>query len=192
MKRNGTATIEQAVGLFDQEKYQEAFAAFVDIYQQSMDDQDKQRILKILEEAYYIPNIEELHINYEKNVGLLKKYPYVWEKVFRSFEELSVQLFPVSDDVFYCYDLEGNCFSRESAPKSREQMRYFFENLDQPLQVKDEDNFYNLTFLNDNVRASEDFAGDNHIYLMYSSWGPLVRLMQTCDLEPLKAPSLRE
>lgn len=64
-------------------------------------------------------------------------------------------------------------------------MRYFFENLDRPLQVIDEDNLYNLAFLNDNVRRSEDFAGDNHIYLCYTSLEPLERLMLTCDLAPV-------
>ena len=64
-------------------------------------------------------------------------------------------------------------------------MRYFFGRLDEPIRATDEDNCYNLTFLHDNVRSSEDFAGDNHIYLLYATPEPLERLMLACDLAPL-------
>lgn len=182
MEASGTQLISQAVALFDQEKYQEAFKVFVEAYHQSPDVLERQGIFQMLEEAYYRPNEGELRQNYESNVALLKKYPYFWDKVFRKFENLSFQLFPVSDGVYYCYDRENDRFSGTYDAETRDQMRYFFEDLNQPIRVIDEDNFYNLTFLNDNVRASEDFAGDNHIYLLYSSMAPLERLMLTCKL----------
>lgn len=178
-------TIQQAIELFDKRQYRDAFAAFVEVYQQSTNSQERQDIMQILTEAYYAPNEEELRSNYESNVKLLEDYPYVWEKAFRTFDDLSIQLFPVDEGILYCYDRAAHCFSGEYDAKSKDRMRYFFEKLDKPLQVKDEDNFYNLTFLNDNVRTSEDYAGDNHIYLLYSSREPLERLMLACDLSPL-------
>ena len=180
-------TIQQAIELFDKQQYREAFLAFVDIYQQSTDSQERQDVMQMLTEAYYAPNEEELRATYEGNVKLLKNYPYIWDKVFRTFDDLSIQLFPVEEGILYCYDRTAHCFSGEYDAKSKDRMRYFFEKLDDPLQVKDEDNFYNLTFLNDNVRASEDYAGDNHIYLMYSSREILERLMLACDMSPVLA-----
>lgn len=50
VEASGTQMISQAVALFDQEKYQEAFKVFV--------------------EAYYRPNEDELRQNYESNVAL--------------------------------------------------------------------------------------------------------------------------
>lgn len=175
-------SMQQAIDLFDRQQYTEAFAAFVDTYQTSADQQEKQDILQMLTEAYYAPNEEELRKKYENNVELLKEYPYVWEKNFCRFEGLKIRLFPVDEETFYCFDREENSFSGVYDAKSKNRMRYFFEKLDDPLQVQDEDNLYNLTFLNDNVRASEDYAGDNHIYLLYSSQKVLERLMLACDL----------
>lgn len=185
MEKQAAPSIEKAVQLFDRQEYRDAFLTFVDVYRQSADSKERQAVLQILDEAYYAPNETELRENYEENVKTLKKYPYFWEKQFHKFEDLSVKLFPISDELYYCYDRGNDCFQGLYDAKSADRMRYFFEHLDKPLRVEDEDNFYNLTFLNDNVRSSEDFAGDNHIYLMYSSLEPLERLMLACNLEPL-------
>lgn len=178
-------SMKQAVDLFDQEKYPEAFAAFAEIYNQCQDKNERKTIFEMLNEAFYAPNAEDFQTNYAKNLQVLKKYPYFRDKAFHKFEELAFQLFPVSDTHYYCYSKEKDCFWGEYDAKTRQRMRYFFENLDEPLKVENEDNFYNLSFLNDNVRASEDFAGDNHVYLIYDSLEPLERLMLTCDLEPV-------
>ena len=178
-------TMRKAIELFEQQKYREALAAFADLYNHSQDQNERKAIFEMLVDSFYAPNMAELKANYERNLEVLKQYPYFRDKIFRKFEELSFQLFPASDEYFYCYSKEKDCFLGEYDAATRNQMRYFFENLDEPLRVENEDNFYNLNFLNDNVRASEDFAGDNHIYLLYDTPEPLERLMMTCDLEPL-------
>lgn len=180
---NNKITMEHAVELFDQQKYREAFAAFAEIYNQCQDKDERETIFEMLDAAFYAPNIEELRANYEKNVQALKQYPYFWDKTFRQYEDLAFQLFPVSDEHYFRYSKEQDSFLGEYDAATRHQMRYFFENIDNPLRVEDEDNFYNLNFLNDNVRASEDYAGDNHIYLVYHTLEPLERLMLSCDLE---------
>lgn len=185
MGSNINHAVAKAIELFDQQKYREAFAAFVEIYGQSQEKDERNEIFEILYTAFYAPNVDELRGNYEKNLQVLKGYPYFWDKVFHKFDDLAFQLFPISDEIFYCYDKEKDCFYGEYDAKTRHQIRYFFKNLDEPLFVEDEDNFYNLNFLNDNVRASEDYAGDNHIYLFYTSMEPLERLMLSCDLEPV-------
>lgn len=185
MDTETAAAVSQAIALFDQQKYQEAFEMFVEAYRQCRDLTERQKIFQMLEEVYYLPNVEELRQTYESNVACLKKYRYFWNKTFHDFDELSFQLFPITDELYYCYNRENCQFSGLYDAKTSSQMRYFFENLDKPLRIEDEDNFYNLTFLNDNVRRSEDFAGDNHIYLLYTSLEPLERLMLTCDLEPV-------
>lgn len=185
MEKRTAPSIEQAVALFDRHEYQAAFLAFVEVYRQDTDSETRWNALQILNEAYYDPNEAVLREKYEKNVNALKKYPWFFEKRFHKFEDLRIRLFPVSDDIYYCYDRKSQCFQSLYGPKNAHTLPYFWTAPDKPLRVEDTDNFYELTFLNDNVRASEDFAGDNHIYLLYSSLEPLERLMLSCDLEPL-------
>lgn len=183
MEDNKT-TMEQATELLEQRMKQErkALATFVEIYNQCQNKNERKTIFDMLVKAYYTPNKEELQSNYVRNLEVLKQYPYFWGKSFYEYEELPFQLFPASKEYFYCYNKEKDCFLGEYDATTDNQMRYFFENVDEPLKVENEDNFYNLNFLNDNVRASEDYAGDNHIYLFYDTPEPLERLMMTCDL----------
>ena len=60
--------------------------------------------------------------------------------------------------------------------------RPFFLNLDNPLLLKDELNTYHLEYVVDNVRRSEDFGGDNHIYLYYSYAEMIYAIMMEYDL----------
>ena len=182
MEDNKT-TVEKAIELFEQQKYREAFAAFAEIYDQSQDKNERKAVFDMLVDSFYAPNEEEFQTNYKKNLSVLKQYPYFWGKEFHEYEELAFRLFPISDELFYCYNKEKDCFEGEYDAATCHQMRYFFEHVDEQLKVENEDNFYNLNFLNDNVRASEDYAGDNHIYLFYDTLKPLERLMLTCDLE---------
>lgn len=178
-------TIQEAISLFDSGEYKEAFEGFAGIYNDSNDPQERVNIMSILQEAYYQPNEFELRECYEKNRNALAKYPYIWGDKLAEFSSLSFLLFPTSEESYYLYDKITDQFIGMYDGTTRHQMRYFFENLDHALKVEDEDNLYNLTFLFDNVRRSEDVAMDNHIYLLYSSWEPLQRVMQVGDLSPV-------
>lgn len=57
--------------------------------------------------------------------------------------------------------------------------------MEKPLFVTNEDNRYNLKFLYDNVRCSEDVGTDNHVYLYYDNVNRFLRLLLTTDLEQL-------
>lgn len=185
MDQDRARRIAEAIELFDKQQYQEAFSAFTEMYHASRSAGDKQEIFQLLEEVFYRPNAAELEKNYTGNLSLLQAYPYFWGRALRSFEALRFQLFPVSEGLYCCYDREKDRFGDIYDGDTPRQMRYFFERLDEPIRATDEDNCYNLTFLHDNVRSSEDFAGDNHIYLLYATPEPLERLMLACDLAPL-------
>lgn len=178
-------TIQDAVSLFDNGKYKQAFENFATIYNESENPQERQDIMSILQEAYYAPNVAELQANYEKNIAALSSYPYFWDKQFVSFSDLSFLLFPTSDESYHLYDKQTDRFIGAYDGVTRHQMRYFFQDVEHALRIEDEDNLYNLTFLFDNVRRSEDVAMDNHIYLLYNSWQPLQRVLQVGDITPL-------
>lgn len=178
-------TLKEAFSLVEEGSYKEAFRVFAKIYNESGEEELRRELMQTLKEIFYFLNEGELRGQYEKNIKALEGYSFVLGESFRKFEELPFLLFPVSEEIFYLYDACGDCFAGEYEAKTRNQMRYFFEDLDRPLFVEDEDNFYNLMFLEDNVRRSEDWGGDNHIYLSYRNLAPLERLLSVCDIEPL-------
>lgn len=91
------AAMERAVDLFEQQKYRESLAAFAEVYDQSQDENEREVIWGILDEAFYAPNEGELRANYERNIEVLKQYPYFFDKVFREYDDLPFLLFPASE-----------------------------------------------------------------------------------------------
>ena len=178
------ALLEEAVRIFDEENYKAAFVAFVAAYEACNENADRVEILNILDEAYYLPNSEDMQARYTRNMKLLSDYPYFRGKI-RPVSGLSFTLYPVDDDVYYLFNAAEERFHGEYTPCSGPGERYFFENMKEQLCLEDADSFSDLLFLFDNVRASEDYGGDNHIYLRYSSPEPLERLMLSCDLGPV-------
>lgn len=163
--------------------YEKAFLELLDIYGKCDNGDEKNTVLSIIGDVFYAPNEAALKANYEKNLELLNSYPFVWGTPLPSFEELPVTICPIDNGLYYFCGKEQSEEFCKYEPESGKYMRYFFENVEKQLQIYDEDNLYNLMFLNDNVRKSEDIAEDNHIYLMYSSAEPLERLMLVCELE---------
>lgn len=176
--------LSQAIELFDQQKYPEAFQAFVKLYRQSPDPAERQTVFQILEEAYYLPNAKEMQNNYEENCKQLEAYPYCQGVSPKSWEKLSVQIFPVSDEQYCIYDKNSRDFS-ELYPDKEKKKTYLFQNLDQPLFRENDCDEQRLRFLWDNVRRSEDYGADNHIYLYYSDFTVLTPLLMLCPLTPL-------
>lgn len=167
--------------------FEQAFLSLLEIHDGCVTEEEKNNILNIIRDIYYTPNEEALKSNYEKNLGLLNNYPYILGSSLPGFKELPITIYPIDNGSYYFCGKEPSGAFCKYEPESSKKMRYFFENVENQLKVYDEDNLYNLTFLNDNVRSSEDIAEDNHIYLMYSSAEPLERLMLVCDLESVLA-----
>lgn len=157
------AEIRQAMYKIAGGDLQEGFAELADAYEGG---EDAPAIIEDLKQGFWEPNLAEMEKNFEDNVAFLSQYPFLLSKKFIAPRENRYLLFPLTEDLFYRFDPKAQRFAPMEIGADRE-TRYFFEDLDQPLFVSDEYNFYNLRFLRDNVRRSEDFAGDNHIYLHY-------------------------
>lgn len=177
--------LQEAFTAFERTPSLAAFAELADAYHACTDTQLKQDIFGQLYDRHYVPHRTQLQEHYESNCQALAVYPFFWDKQFTPFADLSFLLFPLPDGTYYLYDKAADRFVGQYDGTSRHKMRYFFQDLSQPLKVENEDNLYNLTFLFDNVRRSEDVAADNHIYLLYQSWQPLQQLMQVGNLTPL-------
>jgi len=99
--------------------------------------------------------------NYVKNKDMLCDYPYLFGKI-PEFITTKKQILNVDEDI-----------------------PYFFKDLSKPLFIRNLSHPNHMKFLFDNVRASEDVAMDNHIYLHYANEQKFLEMLCQCDLKPL-------
>lgn len=169
----------------------EGFSLFTEIYDDA-DENERIDIISILTEVFYVPNIDIFRNNYNKNCSALRKHPYWFGPQLLDFDDLRTLVFPVNEKVYFFFDKEKNSFF-EIEVNSEMETKYFFKDLSKPLFVENEANEYNLNFLTDNVRPSEDVAMDNHIYLYYENPELFFFTMQATDFfytEALKKNAL--
>ena len=171
---------EEAIELFDTQNYYEAILKFIELYQKNY---KKEEILNILDEACYNPNLKEMKENFENNIDIFEKYPFVIGRNSCNFESLPYRLYMLNETEFYIFDLKTKEFTE--IYKIYDESEYFLKEMNSELFFENEWNQYKLKFLNENVRKSEDIAMDNHIYLFYDSFFSLSKLFLTMDCSNL-------
>lgn len=176
---------ERAFSALESGDYRGAFLTFVEIYEASKDIKEREMIFQILEEGYYQPNEEELLANYKKNSSLLADYPYQWGFEECSVEALPVRIFPVTETEYCLFDKKTQIFSELRVINSGQLCDYLFQDLSRPVFRENDCNLYHLQYLEDNVRRSEDYGGDNHIYLYYTNMAEMAPLLFFGEAEPL-------
>ena len=139
----------------------------------------------VLTEAFYLPNEARLKKHYEKNVKLLRKYPYLFRKDFLKFEELPLRLYPFDEGQYIPYDCRNGRFGERTIPEEKIIRHHFFADLEKPVFAKNIFSQYELQYLRDNVRRSEDLGKENHVYLHYSDWGEFCAWLQVLEIRPL-------
>ena len=162
--------------------YHAAYDGFLRLYEEGQFQED---ILSILTGAFYVPNSKALQKRYERNVKELEKYPYLFRRDFPAFEDLPVLFFPYDEDTYVPLDTRTGAFLPKFAPGYEEITRNFFRDLEKPILASDVFSQYELEYLNDNVRRSEDVGRENHIYLHYTDWGTFCSYLQIWNLRPL-------
>lgn len=173
---------QNAVDTFDKGDFRAAILSFIELYQK---EYRRKQILQILNEACYLPNIEEMQKNYQRNTRMLKKYPFVFDRKIYEFEELPFCLYMVSESEFYVFDKATQHFIELYQFDSGTPFDLHTNLVDTPLFLDGECDFSHLKFLNDVVRRSEDIACDNHIYLFYNSFADLAKLLLVVSIEGL-------
>lgn len=176
---------QQAISMFDSGSYKDAFLSFVEIYHKSQDPEEKEMIFRILTEGYYQPNEKDLKAAYHANCSLLETYPFQWGFCSVPLEQLPVQVFPVSETEYCLFDKQTQTFTELRCAAREELEDYLFSDLSGPVFRDNDCSLYHLKYLCDNVRRSEDFGDDNHIYLYYSSLTELIPLLLFGALAPL-------
>jgi len=163
--------------------YKISYLCFRDLYNAGYFRED---ILPLMTKVFYEPNIKLLQGRYERNCKLLKRYPYIFKKDFVPFEELPIQFFPYDDHAGYIpFDKDKEQFGEFINFKDTVISRNFFRDLEKPILADDVYSQYELEYLNDNVRRSEDVGRENHVYLHYTDWGTFCAHLQCLNLRRL-------
>ena len=163
--------------------YRVSYTCFTGLYNEGHFRED---VLPLMEAVFYEPNIKMLKSRYERNCKRLAKYPYLFRRDFVPFEELPIQFFPYDDHngyiPFYRDEERFGEFVNFDNPVIS---RNFFKDLDKPILAADVFSQYELEYLNDNVRKSEDIGRENHIYLHYTDWAVFCSYLQCLNLRKL-------
>lgn len=162
--------------------YKVAYTEFVRLYQEG---QFRDDCLDILTDAFYAPNVKPMKNRYEKNCAALAKYPYLFRTDFPKFEDLPLRFYPYDDNGYLPFDPQKREFGEYVNYNNPVVSRNFFKNLDDPILAEDVYSQYELEYLNDNVRPSEDIGRENHLYLHYESWEVFCAHLQVLNVRRL-------
>ena len=160
--------------------YRISYGCFTGLYNQGVFRED---IMPLMEAVFYEPNVKQMKSRYERNCKRLAKYSYLFRTDFVPFEELPIRFFPYDDHngyvpVYRAEDRFGEFVNFSNQVVSRN----FFKDLDKPILAEDVFSQYELEYLNDNVRRSEDVGRENHIYLHYTDWAVFCSYLQCLSL----------
>lgn len=162
--------------------YKISYTCLRDLYNQG---NFQEEVLSLMIGAFYEPNVQELQERYQRNCRLLKKYPYFFRKDFLPFEELPIVFFPYDDNGYVPFYPDQRRFGDYIDFKNPVVSRNFFKDLEKPILADDVYSQYELEYLNDNVRASEDIGRENHVYLHYADWAAFCTHLQCLDFHRL-------
>lgn len=182
---NRSEKIDHACSLIEAGNFRDAFRSLTELYGDSKDKAERAMLFHLLQEGYYLPNEEALQKNYAENCTLLESYPFQLGFQKCPFGDLPIQLFPVTEQEYCLYYKKRAEFSGLNVIESEDLTDYLFSDLSQPVFRENDCNLYHLKYLQDNVRRSEDYGGDNHIYLYYSDQEQLLPLLLLGELKPL-------
>lgn len=176
--------MEAAVFLFQLGKdYRVPYTCFIELYHQGCFQTD---ILSILTDAFYKPNEKLLQNRYKRNVNLLRKYPYCFQKDFPAYHNLPIRFYPYEDGGKYIpFYVPENRFGEYVNIQNPVVTRNFFRDLEKPVLASDVFSQYELEYLTDNVRPSEYVARENHLYLHYSDWETFCSWLSVLNLRPI-------
>ncbi len=159
--------------------YKVAYTQFTQLYHEG---QFREECLDIMTQAFFEPNVKLMKSRYEKNCAALAKYSYLFRRDFPKFEDLPLRFYPFDDNGYLPFDLEKGEFGSYVNYNHPVVSRNFFKNLDNPILAKDVYSQYELEYLADNVRPSEDIGRENHLYLHYASWEVFCAHLQVLNM----------
>ena len=153
----------------------------------STQEQNEARQLIALREAA----VPEQNIYMDKQSGKegdtlkIDNKVYLFRENFPQFEGLSLRFYPFDDNDYLPFDLGKGAFGGYVNYNNPVVSRNFFKDLENPILAQDVYSQYELEYLCDNVRPSEDIGRENHIYLHYTSWEVFCAHLQVLNMRQI-------
>ena len=123
--------LEAALYLFEHGgNYKVAYDTFQSLYRRGF---QREHLLELMTQAFYLPNVKLLKSRYEKNCRLLRKYPYCFRQDFPAFEDLPLRFYPYDDESYLPFSVKAETFGERLYPRHPAVSRNFFQNLDKPV-----------------------------------------------------------
>lgn len=184
-ENQGKVLWELAFFLFSLGNYAEALECFVKCHGLNYRSQE---VVDIIMEAYYEPNTEEFKLNYERNVDLLSRYPYITKQEFPDFSSLRRRFIPFSDSEFVAYDLQSKEFTYRVDLNPNATYSDTFKPNDVVISVEE----YNVARVGRLAEETEDsqllLTMKMPLYMYYHSFDKFLHCLQLWDLRQLLKP----
>lgn len=162
--------------------YRVSYTCFRELYNQG---HFREEVLSLMTGAFYEPNVKELRNRYERNCKLLKKYPYLFRKDFLPFDCLPIRFFPYDEGGYVPFFPAEERFGEYINFENPVVTRNFFKDLEKPILADGVTSQYELEYLMDTVRRSEDIGRENHVYLHYADWEVFCAYLPCLNMKPL-------
>lgn len=143
--------------------------------------------LDLLLKFMFVPKASVQEKLYNFNIRKLEKYPYFFRgsREFLPFDELPIRFFTYNSEGYVPFYQEKAKFGEYLNPGYEEITHYYFDGSDKPILTTDNYSAYELSYLYDCTRRSEDIARDNHVYLHFTDWAVFCSYAQIIDFTRL-------
>ena len=142
---------------------------------------------KLREPAYFETWMTRILINVCRDEHRRRSREQSWEELPESaaeaFDALPLRFYPYDDGVYIPF--ADGVFGEQAQPGEPVVRHWFFRDLENPILAADVFSQYELEYLNDTVRRSEDVGRENHIYLHYTDWETFCAWCQVLEWKPL-------
>ncbi|MGE5390777.1 MAG: glycosyltransferase [Deltaproteobacteria bacterium] len=144
----------------------------------------KQKVEKAVLGKCYTPYIDQYRQCYNRNIDLLRNYPYIVDRDYPDFDELNYKFIKCSDSNFVIYDNKKNCFTFNLDLKIQQDL-CGCSNKEVVLLV-DEFRIANILAFKERTRDPHLFLwADIPLYLFYRNFEDFIQCMQLYDLSPV-------
>lgn len=179
LENKGEALFELAVFFMNFQMTEDALDILIECYNI---EYKKEKVLDIILDVYYKPNIDELKKNYQKNITLLKSYKYIQIKNFPLFEELNYAFIPYSETKFIIFDKKTKSFSKVIDHGINYYDLNQFET-NEIVLINEETNSENIRVCLERTNDPTLFMMKIPLYLLYESKDSFLEYLQLLELE---------
>lgn len=160
-------------------EYELAIEHFVEAYKNNY---NCQQIKEIILEAYYYPNEADIRELYEKNINILKSYPYILNDCFRNFEALDFQFIPVTDEKMIIFDTKQDQFTEYYYKQINVQNSFSLVPGDVAMVWNEFSSEKILAIINATYNSNRFLTMRNALYLYYETQSEFENYLQVLDL----------